>query len=489
MSLLWFLESFLLFSSFLASASANTDDDAAQFELFHRHAPQAYKNGTTLGPPKSQLERVKQLVHSDNARQQMISQRLMKSSSHRRKAFEFQVGNNNNYNVQPVDIPMRSAADTGAGQYFVSFRVGSPPQKFVLIADTGSDVTWMNCHYRPSPVCHHGNCPNFDAARRIFHASRSPTFKTIPCVSDLCKFDLSGSFSMDYCPTALSPCEFEYSYADGSIALGIFANETVTVGLGLHKHRKKKLHNVLIGCSQINEGTVHAFDGVMGLGYSKHSFAVRVAKEFGYMFSYCLVDHLSPSNFANYLSFGLKSKGSKLHIMQYTKLILGVINPFYAVNVAGISIGGTMLKIPSEVWDIEGNGGVIIDSGTSLTALPELAYKPVIAALDPHLKNFLKLDIDIEELNYCFNATGFKESLVPKLAFHFADGAQFVPPVKSYVIDADDGVRCLGFTSIKWPGISIIGNIMQQNHFWEFDLLGKKLGFAPSSCTMLKSKV
>ena len=212
MSFLWFLQSFLLFSSFLAFASANTNDDAAQFELFHRHAPQVYKNGTTLGPPKSQLERVKQLVQSDNARHQMISYRLMKSSSHRRKAYEFQDGNNNNHNVpQLVDIPMRSAADTGAGQYFVSFRVGSPPQKFVLVADTGSDVTWMNCYYRPSPVCHRENCPNLGATRRIFHASRSPTFKTIPCVSDLCKFDLSGSFSMDYCPTALSPCEFEYS--------------------------------------------------------------------------------------------------------------------------------------------------------------------------------------------------------------------------------------------------------------------------------------
>lgn len=213
MSLLWFLQSFLLFSSFLSFASANTDDDAAQFELFHRHAPQVYKNGTTLGPPKSQLERVKQLVHSDNARQQMISHRVMKSSTHRRKAFEFQDGNNNNNNYvhQLVDIPMRSAADTGAGQYFVSFRVGSPPQKFVLIADTGSDVTWMNCYYRPSPVCRRENCPTLGATRRIFHASRSPTFKTIPCVSDLCKYDLSGSFSLDYCPTALSPCEFEYS--------------------------------------------------------------------------------------------------------------------------------------------------------------------------------------------------------------------------------------------------------------------------------------
>ncbi|KAK9285843.1 hypothetical protein L1049_025044 [Liquidambar formosana] len=92
-------------------------------------------------------------------------------------------------------------------------------------------------------------------------------------------------------------------------------------------------------------------------------------------------------------------------------------------------------------------------------------------------------------MEFCFSATGFEESLAPKLAFHFADGAQFAPPVKSYIIDVADGVKCLGFASADWPGTSVIGNIMQQNHVWEFDLGRNKLGFAPSTCKSLKSKV
>ncbi|KAL0443099.1 UNVERIFIED_CONTAM: Aspartic proteinase NANA, chloroplast [Sesamum latifolium] len=168
--------------------------------------------------------------------------------------------------------------------------------------------------------------------------------------------------------------------------------------------------------------------------------------------------------------------------MRYTELLLGVITPFYAVKIKGISIGGLMLDIPPETWNLTGQGGAIIDSGSSLTGLTQKAYQPVMAALQLSLLNFKNLNLDIGPLEYCFNSTGFDESMVPRLVFHFEDGASFKPPVKSYVIDAAPGVKCLGFVSLPWPGASVIGNIMQQNHLWEFDLANGRLGFATSSC-------
>lgn len=103
-------------------------------------------------------------------------------------------------------IPVRSAADRGAGQYFVSFRVGSPPQKMVLIVDTGSDLTWVNCKY----MC--DDCPSIAKANgsRIFYANQSPSFKTIPCSSDICKADLAQSFSLARCPNPMIPCAYDY---------------------------------------------------------------------------------------------------------------------------------------------------------------------------------------------------------------------------------------------------------------------------------------
>ncbi|KAF8412609.1 hypothetical protein HHK36_000578 [Tetracentron sinense] len=437
-----------------------------RFELIHRHSP--VLSGRTVGAPKTRLELVKELIHSDDLRQQMITQKL----GLRRMASEIRRN-------ASTAIPLRSGADAGTGQYFVAFRVGSPSQKFMLIADTGSDLTWVNCKYR----CRNCRKRRFDH-RRIFHAAHSSSFKTVPCLSKMCKTDLMNSFSLARCPTPVTPCAYDYRYSDGSEALGFFAYDAVT--MDLTNGRKMKLHGVLVGCSQSFMGrSFQVADGVMGLGYSKYSFAVRAAQKFGGKFSYCLVDHLSPKNVSNYLTFGGRSANAAALTpnIQHTELVLGVIDPFYAVNVAGISVGGVMLQIPSKVWDLAGGGGTILDSGSSLTFLTEPAYQPLMTVMKVALIKFNKVKMDIGPLTFCFNSTGFNEALMPKLTFHFRDGARFEPPVKSYVIDVADGVKCTGFVSTGWPGVSVIGNIMQQNHYWEFDLTAKKLGFAPSTCT------
>ncbi|KAK4491868.1 hypothetical protein RD792_002647 [Penstemon davidsonii] len=384
------------------------------------------------------------------------------------------------YNVT-AEMEMFSGADYGTGQYFVHFKIGSPAQKFVLILDTGSDLTWMNCKYR----CTHGDrCRRSSRKRRVFRPDHSSSFKTVPCSSRMCKNELANLFSVTRCPSPMEPCAYDYRYSDGSSALGLFANETVT--FSLTNGRKTRLHNVLVGCSESTRGqSFQGADGVMGLGYSNYSFAVKEANKFGGKFSYCLVDHLSPKNISSYLIFGSNKESLNLTLnkkIRYTELVLGVINPFYAVNIKGISIGESMLEIPSEVWNVNGIGGTILDSGSSLTSLVQPAYKLVMAALKLPLLDFEKLHLNIG-LEYCFNSTGFNESLVPRLVFHFADGARFEPYVKSYVIDVAIGVKCLGFVPAIRPGASVIGNIMQQNYFWEFDLVNSKLGFASSTCS------
>ncbi|KAJ4705611.1 aspartyl protease family protein 2-like [Melia azedarach] len=250
----------------------------------------------------------------------------------------------------------------------------------------------------------------------------------------------------------------------GRALQGIFVNETVTVGLE-EIHRKIRLKDVIVGCSDWSKGSFHDADGVMGLGYGKHSFAVKAAKLFGNKFSYCLVDHLSPSNLANFLNFGnATSQTLTLKNMQHTQLILGVINPFYAVNVSGISVAGKMLDIPSEVWNVEDKGGVIVDSGSTLAFLVQPAYLATMIALTSPLKNSKRSAVRSGPLEFCYEEAGFELELVPEFAWHFTDGAKFVPPVKSYVIDAAEGVKCFAFASAEWPGTSVIGNIMQQNH-------------------------
>lgn len=76
------------------------------------------------------------------------------------------------------------------------------------------------------------------------------------------------------------------------------------------------------------------------------------------------------------------------------------------------------------------------------------------------------------------------EAIVPKLGFHFANGVSYFPPLRNYVIEVLSDVHCIGVVQDIGPGGTgtIIGNLMQQEHLWEYDLEKLSLGFAPSKC-------
>ncbi|KAL2541241.1 Eukaryotic aspartyl protease family protein [Abeliophyllum distichum] len=465
-----FLFIFLFFVViFLAEFSQGDEKSIGmKLEMIHRH--DFRRNPDNGMQSLTQLKRIKQSLQSDTIRQQ--------KSRNRRQVQETTIVNSACTDKASGEMPLYSGADFQSGEYFVSLSIGSPPQKFVMIADTGSDLTWVNCEYR----CHGPSC---GGNRRIFHADHSWSFDTVPCSSRMCKVDLENLFSLpDKCPSPDAPCAFQYRYLSGPDAPGIFAKETVT--FGLTSGREEKIHDMLVGCSEASNGrSFMGADGVVGLGYSNYSFALKAANIFGGKFSYCLVDHFSPQNMVSYLIFGSQENkdSSTEHIrMQHTELVVGVVDAFYAVNMKGISVGNKMLEIRPDTWNVNDGGGMILDSGTSLTFLTQHAYQPVMDALKPSLESFERLNLTIGQLEYCFNSTGFNEKMVPRLVFHFADGARFEPPVNNYVIDVDEGAKCLGFVRAPWPDQSIIGNIMQQKHFWEFDLANRKLSYGSSSC-------
>ncbi|XP_057454028.1 aspartic proteinase NANA, chloroplast isoform X2 [Lotus japonicus] len=457
-------------------------------ELVHRHDARRFAGEV------DQVEAIKGFILRDTLRRQSMNQRFglrnSNNGSHRRKDSEM---------VQ-FQLPMHSGRDYGLGEYFVQVKVGTPGQKFWLAADTGSEFTWFNSvhktHNKTQTKNHGGGghkkhkgklrkrgkkVRHNNPCNGVFCPQRSRTFKTVTCSSRKCKVELSDLFSLTYCPKPSDPCLYDISYVDGSSAKGFFGSDTITVELS--NGRKGKLHNLTIGCTKtIVNGVTFNEDtgGILGLGYAKDAFVDKAALQYGGKFSYCLVDHLSHQNVSSYLTFGTP-KVKLLSEMRRTELFLAA--PFYGVNVVGISVGGQMLKIPSQVWDFNAQGGTIIDSGTTLTNLALPAYEQLFEALKKSLTKVKRVPAgDFGGLDYCFDAKGFDESSVPRLVFHFAGGVRFEPPVKSYIIDVAPQVKCIGVLAINGPGASVIGNIMQQNHLWEFDLAHNTVGFAPSAC-------
>jgi hypothetical protein len=51
----------------------------------------------------------------------------------------------------------------------------------------------------------------------------------------------------------------------------------------------------------------------------------------------------------------------------------------YNVNLEAIDVGGTTLRLPTNIFDIRESKGTIIDSGTTLAYLPEKVYKAILS--------------------------------------------------------------------------------------------------------------
>ncbi|XP_040379743.1 aspartic proteinase NANA, chloroplast-like [Oryza brachyantha] len=431
-----------------------------------------------------------QRARDDRHRHAHISARL--AAARRRRSEETSPSSAGAVAASAFAMPLSSGAYTGTGQYFVRFRVGTPAQPFVLIADTGSDLTWVKCRgdgAAPSASPSHASSPSpSPSPPRVFRPSDSKTWTPIPCSSEACK--LSIPFSLANCSSSTAACSYDYRYNDNSAARGVVGTDSATVALsGGRSDRKAKLQGVVLGCTAAYDGQgFEASDGVLSLGYSNISFASRAAARFGGRFSYCLVDHLAPRNATSYLTFGTgpdASSSSASSAAARTPLLLDArVRPFYAVTVDSISVDGVALDIPAEVWDVGSNGGTIIDSGTSLTVLASPAYKAVVAALSQHLAGLPRVTMD--PFDFCYNWTSRGGDLavpVPKLSLQFAGSARLEPPAKSYVIDAAPGVKCIGVQEGAWPGVSVIGNILQQEHLWEFDITNRWLRFRQTRCT------
>ena len=101
-----------------------------------------------------------------------------------------------------VSLPVSSGAYAGTGQYFVKLLVGTPAQEFALVADTGSDLTWVKCQGAGAGAG--GATP----PGRVFRPADSKSWAPIPCSSDTCKLDVP--FSLANCTAPPSPCAYDY---------------------------------------------------------------------------------------------------------------------------------------------------------------------------------------------------------------------------------------------------------------------------------------
>nr|GMC66429.1 aspartyl protease family protein At5g10770-like [Ipomoea batatas] len=354
----------------------------------------------------------------------------------------------------------------GYKEFFVTIELGTPQKQFTLLVDTGSDSTWVGC--KP---CSTGCGPK----DHLFDPSKSSTY-----VNGSCRPSTDGDDG-----------QFSVTYGDTSKSNGYWGCDTLTTDQSYYA-----VKNFQFGCGQeiIQDDDGYSsgdYDGILGLGRGHLSLPSQGGTNFQ-KFSYCLPKRTSKEG---YLVFGneaqAKSSSSK---PQFTPLLPPPKNlpgkyiqeSYYFVELIGMSVAGKRLDVAPSVFN---SPGTIIDSGTSITLLPQEAYSALTTAFNQSMASKYTVAPSIADipLDTCYNVDT-SNVIVPVITFHFKgmsakgeidvelrqSGIVLVPPSKPNLV-------CLGFAQQK-DGLAIIGNHQQRQMAMSFDLQGNSLGFGTNNC-------
>ncbi|KAL6909710.1 hypothetical protein ACP4OV_001369 [Aristida adscensionis] len=350
-----------------------------------------------------------------------------------------------------VNIPTHLGNAVDSLEYVVTVGMGTPAVPQVVVVDTGSDLSWVQCNPCDAGVCSPQKDPLFDP-------SHSSTYRPIPCGSDACN-KLAADAYTNGCQKG-EQCTFAIEYADGSNTRGVYSAETLTLAPGV------AVKNFRFGCGRDQRQT-GKFDGLLGLGRLPESLEEQYGSRGGGAFSYCVPAVDSKPGF---LTLGVGKNPSGFAFTPMGK-IPGQPT-FYTVTLIGITVAGKKLDLPPSAFD----RGMIVDSGTVITGLQTVPYMTLRLAL---LEAMAAYPLDpLGRLDTCFNFTGFKSVTVPKVTLTFSGGA-------TIDLDVPNGILvegCLAFMETGPGSPGFLGNVNQRTFEVLYDAGRSRMGFRAKAC-------
>lgn len=361
--------------------------------------------------------------------------------------------------------------------------------------DTGSDFVWFPCTHKYT--CR--NC-SFPATQppQTFIPKQSSTSRIVGCLNKKCGWVHNNPDVQSRCADCSSNVKncsqicppYLIIYGSGSTG-GI----SIVDNLNLPG---KKVPDFLVGCSLFSSRQPA---GIAGFGRGPTSLPNQLGLK---KFSYCLLSHKfddlpESSSLVLYTGKDSDTKTSKLSYTPIVKLpeiqdkqSFSTFSVYYYIGLRKITVGGEKIKIPFEYLTPgpSGNGGTIVDSGSTFTFLTKNVHDLVVSALVKQVKDYKRAK-DIESvagLRPCFNISGYRNVNFPEMKFHFKGGAEMIFPLANYFsfVSHDMEVVCLTMVTDEagdsgGPAI-ILGNYQLQNFYTEFDLGNERFGFRQQLC-------
>lgn len=354
-------------------------------------------------------------------------------------------------------------------QFFGTLRVGTPPQQFRVIFDTGSSDVWV-----PSESCR--AC----AGIRRYHAHRST------------------SHHRDNNTTTESE-RFDVHYGSGKVS-GDVMEETIRLGTsGL------EITGVRIGAADHQGAEIQRFqtEGIVGLGMGSLARVTTpnlfqlLAQSEGYdlplvfsLYINPLPNHQPPSQLIfggvdDALVGGDEVTWFHFPVLQdkYTSAY-----GFWSLRLHKVTIGGlntvvsTQMPRASRHYHMNQGPIAIIDSGTSLILLPADAFETAVHVMREALGDRFK---DTSQRSGRYSCQRCSHQDFPDLVFAFATGGpeSIGPEPQEFVLQGQDYVRCEHQVCTPQLGLSsshlfVLGDVFLRTYYTSFDFTNKQIGFA-----------
>ncbi|KAF3638009.1 putative centromere protein V-like [Capsicum annuum] len=356
----------------------------------------------------------------------------------------------------------------------ITLPIGTPPQNQQMVLDTGSQLSWIQCHKK---------IPKIPPPTTSFDPSLSSSFSVLPCSHPLCKPRIPD-FTL---PTSCDQnrlCHYSYFYADGTLAEGNLVREKITFS------RSQTTPPLILGCATESGDA----EGILGMNLGRFSFASQAKVQ---KFSYCVPIRQGNHTVKPIGTFYL-GQNPNSRTFRYVNLLtfpqsqrMPNLDPLaYTIGMVGIKINGKKLNISERVFrpNAGGSGQTIVDSGTEYTFLVEEAYnklrEEIIRLAGRKLK---KGYIYGDALDMCFDSQYRMEieRLIGDMTLQFENGVEILINKERMLDEVEGGIHCVGIGRSETLGIAsnIIGNFHQQNLWVEFDLRNRRVGFGKGECS------
>ncbi|CAN6242189.1 unnamed protein product [Urochloa humidicola] len=375
-----------------------------------------------------------------------------------------------------ADVPLGGLGlPTDTGLYYTEIKLGTPPRTYYVQVDTGSDILWVNCI-----SC--DRCPRKSGLGldlTLYDPKASSTGNEVSCNQEFCAATYGGK--LPGC-SANVPCEYKVVYGDGSSTTGFFITDTLQFDQVTGDGQTQPGNgSVTFGCGAQQGGDLgasnQALDGIIGFGQANTSMLSQLAAagKVKKIFSHCL-DTINGG--------GIFAIGDVVQPKVKTTPLIADM-PHYNVNLKSIDVGGTALQLPAHVFETGDKKGTIIDSGTTLTYLPELVFKEVMLAVFNKHQDITFHDVQ----NFlCFQYSGSVDDGFPTITFHFEDDlALHVYPHEYFFANGND-VYCMGFQnggsqSKDGRDIVLMGDLVLSNKLVVYDLENQVIGWTDYNCS------